>query len=390
MIQGISPQIIAEISKNLADPQKTFVTLPPENSIVDFKILDKIGDTYKILVKGFLFQAKFPMELLAGDQLMGKVVNHKPFTLMLDNLAASGNIPQAFLSDILSRFDLKDSGLAKKLLEAVVKSGKSLVKSRLEKLIELASGYSVVNDELLVNLMINVLWSDENNLSLFKENGFGKVFDLSFDELVKRIAAHFGRIINSESDSVLSELISKNLVVDIFEHNAKINHTLFRNRDDVILEILDYLAYNGNQGFNRQQNNELRQILSKYLLQKSVYHRFNLARDFILFRDQTEISHIIFSAEIPQNSNVPVIKISVPFNTINREGGFILNITDQKITGNIFIPEKQLSRYIAQIVDFNEEFAKISDTPSNIILSPQNFNNDRTGHNSIGSINVRV
>lgn len=382
MIQGITPQIIADISKNLSPSQKPLVSLPAENSLVDFKILDKISNTYKILVKGFVFQTKLPLNLITGDEIIGKVISRNPFTILLNNLAGSKNFNQIFISEIISKLNLEDTGLIKKLVEEIIKSDKPLVKSKINQLAEYYEKWGLSGDELAVNLMINIMWSEKNGWAEQNGSNFNLIFDISFSDLVKKITYQLEQIYFTEQDLRLNEILVSALIMDIFEQNAKINQLLIRNREEAVLEILDYLRIKVLNSSGSRIYAELSKDFSKYIVQKSMYNRFGLSRDFVILREGNKLISLVFTSEIVKSTNSMINKITGS----HEDKNFIVNLSDNKIVGSISFPSQNDVFLYENLQLLNQSLSQYFNLPVNIILSQSHSN--LLG--SVGSINVKA
>ncbi len=226
------------------------------------------------------------------------------------------------------------------------------------------------------------MWSEKDGWTEQNGSNFNLIFDISFNDLVEKITYQLEQIYFTEQDLRLNEILASALIMDIFEQNAKINQLLVKNREEAVLEILDYLQIKVLNSSGSRIYTELSKDFSKYIVQKSVYNRFGLSRDFVILREGNRLISLVFTSEIVKSTNSTINKITGS----HEDKNFIINLSDNKIVGSISFPSQNDVFLYENLHLLNQSLSQYYNLPVNIILSQSH--NNLLG--SVGSINVKA
>ena len=317
---------------------------PAENTIVAVKVLEKINDTFKLLVDGSVFQAKLPV--LIGDQetFLAKVVGRNPLTLQADGLFMGKNLTQNILANVLQKMGLKDSELNKDLMETLLRRKKPVIKSKFDALQNLLSTEKRP-DELQAALLLGLYFAPPVEIAGFK-NEAKRLFEESIQTIIEKIF-HLITIIvdNSGKSHFLKDAVIQTFLV---------RNTLQINPSRRIIDVVKYLGdqckhYRFDAGGDEiSMARELNILLTEYLLHKSVYQRFGVFIDFSvnriagkftlsLFQHTKEISDdkLSISADLLKSEETP-IQIR---GTIKGKSGHLICFSKLKVLATRFLTD---------------------------------------------------
>jgi hypothetical protein len=159
-LDSLKPSVVTVIGK----------ALPAVNSFVEISVLGKSSNIFRLLIDGNVFQSKLPVNLLAGESFLAKVISTDPFTLSLDNLLSLSNLSELKIAQLLSKMNIKASPLSDQLFKAFVSAKKVIVKSRFEKLLDIIEKNNLKLDDSQLQFLINVLDTNENSYENLSES----------------------------------------------------------------------------------------------------------------------------------------------------------------------------------------------------------------------------
>lgn len=218
--------------------------LPKVNSFVEINVLEKIGDIYKILIEGKLFQANLNVKLNVNDAVIAKVISHEPFTVSLDNLVLSKSVNENVIALFLNKLNLPQTGKSVKALLAFIKADKPLIKEKLLKLIEVLNNPDFEDADSTLELLVKILSAADEKSLVFSKN-----FIKNFQKPVEKLIA--------EIFESVKNLNSQNLPKDVLE---KLNSLIMLDADGMNPEDMSALSKSG-----KELLKELEKIISEGL-----------------------------------------------------------------------------------------------------------------------------
>lgn len=387
MINNVSHTILTSTSGVKLSGSAMPKIVPPVNSMVNVNILDKLGSAYKILVDGSVFQTKLPFLAEIGDQILARVLNHKPFTLGVDNFALHKSIDNASLSAILLKLGLVDSEISKSVLKKVISGNKPLVKSKLKNLIEYLEENGLLFDELQLASLVNIFWSQSQEDSAQLLGSFDKIFDISFEELANSIYGYVETINSFAPSEIITERINSVVIFDPTKNSSRINIAAIKDKSKEFVYLVKLLEETENLGripYSISSSLEsLKVLMLKYVLQKSLFNRYDTHPEFTIVKDNDSLELVIYKYD---RFNIDGGELSYNISTLihrNGVGEFVFNAysTFDKITGDIVVSHNLLKIVHEQLLELNEKISKDYGIYSGIKVVPKdiydNVSNDR-------------
>ncbi len=331
---------------------------PSKNSIVNVRVIDKIGPVFKILVNGSLFQSKLPIGLGINDEFLAKVISENPFILALnvfdENESGLLFITEFLLSEI--KFELTPS--IKKALLIILENKKALIKKKLKKLINQLKNINRELNEIEIGLLINLIWEPNED---YDEELFGKkdnVFNISFEKLAESIYETFIDLQKEKISQDIENLLNSTLVLNLDEQDEVTQSFVLSNKSNRFLKIIKLIDfYNEERNFNHRTAVNLETLLLKYILQKVVYGKFNVQPEFVILKKETDYELVIFTVEqIDNKLNKNSIRITC--NTVTEAFGntfWELYLTSDSVNGEISIRPEVKGQCKIRIKNFNQE-----------------------------------
>ncbi len=317
-------------------------TLPKVNSFVKIDVLENTKGNFKILVDGNLFQSKLPVKAKAGDSFFAQVLSHNPLTLSLDSFSVGKAGEAAFAAAVLAKLGLAKTESAEKFINVLLKTKKTLSKEKLKESLEFISHLDGDIDELQFAFIAAYFWDDNGETYAQKKSIYRRVFDLDFNRLCEAVYKKIVWLSVQNLETEFYETLKNKM---IFNHEkfdaAKSLNALFGKVKNAI-ELADYLEQYARKSFITKsvakEIFELRELLIKYVLQKSLLNKYGLYADFA----------ITLSAEGLHLWRFEYTKTA----DANGESVFILksavaNAKSEKIDAKIFITEKKVQGEIA-------------------------------------------
>jgi hypothetical protein len=372
MISRISNIIVTNSTNVTLNSTGKPKAVPPLNSLVMVRIIEKTNGMYKILVNGSLFQTKIPFKLNIGDQLLAKVINHSPFTISMDSFLQSKNIDQNLISVLLARLDLKETENSKLVLKALLNNKKILLKRKINRFLEFIEEADGILDDLQLGLLINMIWSENEETSSFLLDSFNSVFDVSFEELCKAILTTIENLNTNKRSHIINEVLNL-FVFDPAALNTKQSILPVRDKSRPFMEMMDKVNMDNLDFFSTFELKRLKSLMLKYILQKSLFHRYNTYPEFVIVKDGEVLTLTLIRYERLFNNNGEMLfKTSFGMHK-NGIGDFIINyyLSVDKLTGEISVDYENLRLGESFIEFLNEEISKTLGVVSNlrIVLS---------------------
>ena len=359
MIKKVSNSVLTKSSNVTLTGGGKPKSVPAINSLVLVTVVGREGRSYRILVNGSLFQTTLPFLLEAGEEFLAKVLMHKPFTLAVDSFTSTKEIDQSVLSIMLARLGVEESELSKKILKAVIKSKKALVKSKLKRLVEYLNYQNIYYDEIQIALLLNVVWSTgkENYEDII--SSFSRIFDISFEELSKAILALLERLNSIDSRNTIVNKFNETLIYQSENPNAKSNISAVTDKSKGFIELSQMIDASNNFGMLGTELNVMQALMLKYIMQKSMFNMFRTFPEFIIVNSNDMLEIIIVRYDKLESSKGELLhKISSEFH-INTLGdfGFRSYLSDTKLNGDVILDIKNMKHAESKINLFNEQLS---------------------------------
>ncbi|MCU7497140.1 MAG: flagellar hook-length control protein FliK [Ignavibacteria bacterium] len=261
--------------------------LPRENSLVEVTVLDKgPNGTYKLLISGSVFQSKLPVNLNIGEALAAKVIGLNPFTLSLDHIFPAKMLNENNIALLLSKLGIAGTEISSKVLKAFLKEEKPLVKSKLEKVIELLEKEDIkLDDQQQLSLFIQMIHTDDFRGSFLKKS-YAKMFRYSVEILAEEVLGSVKRLNSMGIPEEVISRINRALVLDFSETGSLDAIELKEKSSGKIEDQLNALLEKGTLLGDKVKNELLclKEILIRFNMLRACYHRTGIYPGFIIIR----------------------------------------------------------------------------------------------------------
>ncbi len=338
MINNISnivqTQKIGEIK---LQPVRLPKSLPQTGSFVKIEVLEKLKGNYKILVNGNLFQSRLPVSTKVGDILFAQVISGNPFTLSLDSFLAGKLGEAGIIAAVFSKLGLRKTAFADKFMARLLKLKKPLSKEKIKNALDFIETSDIRLDELQTAFLIAYFWDENGETFSQKKSIYRRVFDLNFNELIEaiyeKIVSLSGKNLEMSFYSVLKEKM-------IFEHE---NFADSRNVNAIFgkvknaIELADFLEKYRRKPFVTEsvakELDLLKELLIKYVLQKSMLNKYGLYADFVITLAAEGLHLWRFEfVKVYNSKNEPIYKLE----------SAVLTRSNELIDAKIFISETKI------------------------------------------------
>jgi len=235
-------------------------SLPAKNSVVNFSILDKAVNEYKILVNGKVFSAMLPVNVKIGDSVLGIVLNNNPVVLNLVNILNIKSLNVENLAILLVKLGIPKTMNNLNLLKAFIINKKPIVKNNLSKMSEVLENLDFTFDENQLNYLVQVFLS-EGNFKEFNEQT-ARYFRYSMNDIVAEIFfvmtggagknEEVERICNAMSVNFNDEGFANIIAAEAGLRDKKIAEWITDNKENQDIEV-----------------QKLSALLRRYIVQKS-------------------------------------------------------------------------------------------------------------------------
>ncbi len=276
----------AELGKVKLQAVRIPKTLPQVGSFVKIEVLENLKGNYKILVNGNLFQSRLPVAAKAGDVLFAQVISGNPFTLSLDSFTAAKPGEAGIAAAVLAKFGLGKTAVAEKFVSHLLKSKKPLVKEKLKEALEFIEGSDLNSDKLQLAFIAAYFWDDNGETYSQKRSVYRRVFDLSFDELCEAIFKKTVRLSAENLETEFYETLKSKLIFEHEKFELEKNANALFGKVKSAIELADYFETYSRKPFVtesvRRELESFKEILIKYVLQKSLLNKYGLYADFAI------------------------------------------------------------------------------------------------------------
>lgn len=274
--------------------------LPAVNSTALLNILEKFNNNYKVLINGKVFQTQLPVNAEKGDEILAKVLQQYPFTLALDKFDNLLNAESGALILLLDKLQLSKTALSEKILRYVIANKKSLTKSKLEKLINYVEKAGIDFDESQIVLLINLIWDNSNEGFKDVANSYHKIFDMSFEKLSSEIFESLLRLNRLNLPQEIYLKINEAMIFDYENEAHQFNLVSVGDKSDEFLSLARTIEAEIEKNIliesSIQELEVIQSLMIKYILQKSIYNKYNIYPEFVVvkFRSRLELINYKF------------------------------------------------------------------------------------------------
>jgi hypothetical protein len=357
MINQISNTVFSN-SSTAALSQNTAQTLPDINSLVSIQVLDKKGETYKLLISGILFQSKLPFAFSIGEQTIAKVISQNPFSLKLNELLKIQNQTPEKISILLSLLGIENTENNIDFVKELLKNKLSLRKLKINKAIKFIEKSKNHLDELQLNLLVKAYSVEDEYLDYLVDNQ-NSIFIIPFRDLVKNIFQSVKQLNKDYSTHSITQTINAFLVKDLdLNYNPKESNSFLEEK---LLELVSYLVQaiksNSYEYTINKILTELQKNLIRLIIQSAVYNYFGLFPSFLIVKKNDDLKLIesnSFNETTSNNTNITKFGFKVPTDRLDE---IILKgfVTREILYSNVFIKNYN-SLFDAELRKTSEEF----------------------------------
>ncbi|MDP4172798.1 MAG: hypothetical protein Q8933_02410 [Bacteroidota bacterium] len=299
-LDSLKPSVVTVIGK----------ALPAVNSFVEISVLGKSSNIFRLLIDGNVFQSKLPVNLLAGESFLAKVISTDPFTLSLDNLLSLSNLSELKIAQLLSKLNIKASPLSDQLFKAFVSARKVIVKSRFEKLLDIIEKNNLKLDDSQLQFLINVLDTNENSYENLSES-FVSTFKHSSAALSEEILNCATDLLGSHQmpEELKTKVKDALLIRQNLSEEESVSELLmvFRKRTKLQAELIQSLNEALHSGALNESvgKNVFRMIdlLTRYIFLKANNCKVGIYNDFFIAETEDGLQIFEYSVEKPSFTN---------------------------------------------------------------------------------------
>lgn len=330
--------------------------LPKENSLVLMEVIEKKDDNFRILINGKVFQSKLPFKIPEGEQLFAKVTSTKPFTLVINDLGKPAASNQAFVSTVMSNFEIKNSELGRALIDKVISSKKVLSKSKFKRILEYMEMQDQKIDDLQLSLLVQIFWSFEKEKEYIKSQELSKFLKISFKDISNNIKLLVKELNDLYPDNIITRELNNLLVYKI-----PFTETNSFDRDKKTVELIELInseQYSGS-AINPTRLRELKENLMLYLIQKSLYNYYNFFPDFLITENKSQFETVMYFIE-PVSNKMGIVSFEVKFtlNVDNSKTGFEGILTHDTVKFNVYRESKGFIKLPGYLSKWENKLAK--------------------------------
>ncbi|MBI9073179.1 MAG: hypothetical protein JEY94_16370 [Melioribacteraceae bacterium] len=341
---------------------------PQTNSIVLLNILDKSLKNFRLLINGSVFQAELPIKAETGDVVLAKVLSQKPLVLELANLLNPKLLTNTVYNDILSKLSINASATAKEVVKELISEKKPLVKGKMERIINYIDSNKLNHDDLQINFLINFFWHSSDNSEEMLER-LNDIFDITFTRLASKIYEYTILANRLYPTNSFTQKLNNVFVFDYKKFEIDKDDLPVKNKSEAIPELFALLELT--DSLLPHEKKELKQLLLKYILQKSIYQYYNFHPEFTILKLPKEFHLTLFKTEIKHSYGGEVI-IALLLNLMTPKYGSIIfkgNYSMFRLNGEILSDINSIGQIDKIIKKMNEEISEELDIDSKIFTS---------------------
>ncbi len=264
------------------------------DSILHIEVLDKIGENYKILAGGGVFQSKLPINVKVGEVLLAKIIKFKPVTLQLNKLFADEQ-DDSEVAALLKKLGLKVNDNSETFLRSLLKHDLPVLKSKMEKFLDAADCLTTFNEELS-DYLTNMMWNDQNLLKFDGQNA--EYFNYTASYLIDQIFLRFKDLNSGYYKEEAVEDLNKILIRDYGE--IKQGNTI---QDEELASRNKYLMqwFVSNSGSLNVKIKDLAALISIYLLHREYWKRVGVLPEFSIIKISDGYELVKFKLKLISN-----------------------------------------------------------------------------------------
>lgn len=260
--------------------------LPASNSVVEINVLGKSDSgNYRLLIAGNFFQSSLPINVLPGEILLARVIGTNPFTLSLGNLMTAKGITQGTIAMLLSKLNLGKSENAGKLLKILLSSKKPVVKSKLEKLINMLENENIKLNDQQLNFLMQVLGSTDTSYKYLNKSYAG-LFQHEIEDVHNEIFECVKNLSNSNIPDGLRSLINKSLILNLTDEDGVVNAIGIKGKSNLSADLTSLLNEMANDSKVSEVVKSKTEILKDALIRNNLiranYQKIGLYSEFII------------------------------------------------------------------------------------------------------------
>ncbi|MGD8777630.1 MAG: hypothetical protein PVH88_01565 [Ignavibacteria bacterium] len=368
MIESITNSAKVETGFIQLKPSSGFKNIPAVNSTVLVNVLDKIGANYKLLISGSVYQSRLPVAAEKGEEFLAKVMSQQPLTLGLDNFTKFNQVDNNGLSLLLTKLNIAETNLTTSLLEKVISSKKPLIKSKLKRLIELVENSDIKIDDIQMQLLISIIWNLSTDNFKNTRNVFENIFDISFEELSKKIFDLIQASNTLNLPQSYYDLLNSKIILDISTLNSMPKTSAVRDKSAELLNVIHFIDANRSLYVNNKTVinlfNDMKVYLLKYIIQKAFYAKFNLYPEFVIVKRDQNLELINYRIE-EQNKNSFMMISKIDYG--NDESLFLQGVyANDKFIGEAIVTERIKKVVDSHLTVLNKKIEKVLKVISDI------------------------
>lgn len=289
--------------------------LPAVNSTALLNVLEKINNTYKVLINGKVFQTQLPINVEKGDEVLARVLQQYPFTLALDKFENLLISDAGGLLSLLEKLQLAKSALSEKILRLVIANKKALTRSKLEKIIDYIEKAGIDFDESQLVLLINLIWDNSNEGFKDTANSYHKIFDMSFEKLSAEIFESLLRLNRLNLPQEIYFKINEAMIFDYENEAHQFNLVSVGDKSDEFLSLARVIEIEAGKNELTApallELEVLQGLLIKYILQKAIYNKYSIYPEFVIIKFRSRLELINYRFEKSTNGKEDTYKIFI-------------------------------------------------------------------------------
>lgn len=292
MIQQVSNLIQLLTGQLKVDTGLQTKTLPDVNSLVLVKIIGKSGPLDTILLNGNTFKTKLPLPMPPGEAFIASVLKKNPLLLSANPVIAQNSMKTA-IPLIMAMFGIKEGEAAALFIRQLVEAKKPLIKSRIERISNLLHAMQADQaDDYMINLFVKVYLANDDIFDFLIEKQ-QHILLIPLKDIIEAIFQAVVNIFDNQFPPLIKKKIEEILICYYSPDGEYSTEQNVTDRDEKLLELVRFLrgfaaVENLTPGQRDTMNILLQQIIT-FLLQKSLYNRFGLYPDFLIYYNDTSL-----------------------------------------------------------------------------------------------------
>jgi|GEM_PF-5685864 len=301
--------------------------LPKANSIVAINVLEKLNDGYKVMINGRVFSSNLPVNAAANETLIAKVLSQSPFILSLDSFTLLKSIDES-ISFLLSKLQLPSTTTTERLLKAFILNKKPVMKSKLEKLVEIIESHQLEPDADQLDEIVAFFGSGESGYQSITASSL-KLLMNNNTELSTSILNHVRELNKLAPDSELVSKLNQMLVLNLEDQESinpiNIKDSLSCSKNN--FEFICYAQENIPEGEAGIIVRNLIESMLIYNLRKVLTSEHEQSHQFIILKEKNNYELLEFNIEqLTESNNFNVNMNPVNLGKLNARGIFSENM----------------------------------------------------------------